>query len=126
MLSGLAQTGLLSGHPGILNAPALNQLLIDCVPIGWMLAPDTTSGRPPIELVLDGSNPLKDGVKNCPDCAIAFQAICQPPSAASPMPDLFQRRCPWPTGICQIAYPYTRCEGVIRLLAYSDRRSNWF
>src|SRR3982074_204200 len=96
MLSGLLHTGLLSGQPGILNAAGLNQLLIDWRPTGRVLTPGTTSGRPPIKLVLDGSNPLKEGVKNWPDCIIAFQAICHPPNAASATPDLFNRRCPLP------------------------------
>src|SRR5207248_1635646 len=94
MLSGLVHTGLLSGQPGILKAAALNQLLIDCVPTACVLTPGTTSGRPPMEFVLDGSKPLKDGVKNWPDCAIAFPAICQSPRTASTMPPRFRNLCP--------------------------------
>src|SRR5690242_7751488 len=88
-LSGRAHTGILSGQPGILKAAGLNQLLIDCSPTGFALTPGTTSGRPPIVFVFNGSKPLKDGVKNCPDCAIAFRAICQLPSIASTKPPRF-------------------------------------
>src|SRR5579884_1968324 len=89
--AGFVQTGLLSGQPGILNAPGLNHRLIDDPPGGYRLAPGTTSGRPPSVLVFDGSKPENDGVKNCPDCHIVFQAICHPPSAASTTRLLFAR-----------------------------------
>ena len=78
--AGLGQTGLLSGQPGILNAAGLNQLLIVEPPDGYRLTPGTTSGRPPSVLVFEGSKPEKEGVKNWPDCHIAFQAICHPPN----------------------------------------------
>src|SRR5437667_10018849 len=64
ILAGLVQIGVLSGQPGTLNAPTLNQLVAVGPPEGVRLAPAMRSGRPPNVLVLEGSKPSKRGVKN--------------------------------------------------------------
>src|SRR5690349_2528029 len=64
MGTGLVQTGLLSGQPGILKAAGLNHWLMSDPSLGYKLMPGTTSGRPPKVLVFDGSKPENDGVKN--------------------------------------------------------------
>src|SRR5579863_629849 len=57
MSVGLAQRGVESGHPGILNAAGLNHSVMDPPPGGTVLTPGTTSGRPPIVFVLEVSKP---------------------------------------------------------------------
>ena len=91
MFAGFEQTGFASGQPGILNAAALSHRLIEGPPGGSVLTPATTSGQPPMVLVFEGSNPEKLGVKNWPDCPMAFQAICQSPNADCNKAELWLR-----------------------------------
>src|SRR5690242_15452305 len=95
--TGLGHTGRLSGQPGISKALVSNQRLTDRLEERLPLA--MRSGRPPIVLVLDGSKPENDGVKNWPDCATKVQDVSHPPRICCKGPFAsVNRACPFPIG----------------------------
>src|SRR6516162_6546389 len=99
MATGLVQTGVLNGHPGMANAAGLNHCEMADPFVGYKLTPGTRFGRPPSTLVLDGSKPANDGVKNCLHSHIRFHEICHLPSPPfTKRLLLFRYRRPAPNG----------------------------